>query len=143
MKDTRKCHPFVFPDFSHSYSFFAARLNCKRRQGCQMVCFQTQNPNLGKFWRALEWKMFVYFMTIWNNLRPFDIIYGRLVKFVVIWYIFPILVCLDQEKSGNPERRHAMYTFNASFLKAVGGQFIINLYRCNSVELFFKNGPCF
>jgi hypothetical protein len=21
---------------------------------------------------------------------------------VVIWYIFPILVCLDQEKSGNP-----------------------------------------
>jgi hypothetical protein len=23
-------------------------------QGCQMVCFQTKNPNLGKFWRALE-----------------------------------------------------------------------------------------
>jgi hypothetical protein len=22
-------------------------------QGCQMVCFQTMNPNLGKFWRAL------------------------------------------------------------------------------------------
>jgi hypothetical protein len=22
-------------------------------------------------------------------------------SFVVIWYIFPILVCLDQEKSGN------------------------------------------
>jgi hypothetical protein len=21
---------------------------------------------------------------------------------VVIWYIFPVLVCLDQEKSGNP-----------------------------------------
>jgi hypothetical protein len=20
-------------------------------QGCQMVCFQTKNPNLGKFWR--------------------------------------------------------------------------------------------
>jgi hypothetical protein len=26
-------------------------------QGCQMVLFQTRNPNLGKFWRALEWKM--------------------------------------------------------------------------------------
>jgi hypothetical protein len=26
-------------------------------QGCQMVCFRTKNPNLGKFWRALEWKM--------------------------------------------------------------------------------------
>jgi hypothetical protein len=35
---------------------------------------------------------------------PFGIIYGSLV--VVIWYIFyifPYLVCLDQEKSGNPE----------------------------------------
>jgi hypothetical protein len=21
-------------------------------QGCQMVCFQTKNPNLGKFWRV-------------------------------------------------------------------------------------------
>jgi hypothetical protein len=24
------------------------------KQGCQMVSFQTKNPNLGKFWRALE-----------------------------------------------------------------------------------------
>jgi hypothetical protein len=23
-------------------------------QGCQMVCFQTKNPNVGKIWRALE-----------------------------------------------------------------------------------------
>jgi hypothetical protein len=23
-------------------------------QGCQMVCFHTENPNLGKFWRALD-----------------------------------------------------------------------------------------
>jgi hypothetical protein len=23
-------------------------------QGCQMVCFQTKNPNIGKIWRALE-----------------------------------------------------------------------------------------
>jgi hypothetical protein len=48
-------------------------------QGCQMVYFQTKNPNLGKFWMALEWKMLVYFMTICNILRPFGIIYGRLV----------------------------------------------------------------
>jgi uncharacterized protein (DUF779 family) len=26
-------------------------------QGCQMVCFPTKNTNLGKFWRALDWKM--------------------------------------------------------------------------------------
>jgi hypothetical protein len=29
-------------------------------QGCQMVCIQTKNPNLGKFWRVLQWKMLVY-----------------------------------------------------------------------------------
>jgi hypothetical protein len=37
----------------------------------------------------------VYFMCIWYILVSFGI-------FMVIWYIFPVLVCLDQEKSGNP-----------------------------------------
>jgi hypothetical protein len=27
-------------------------------------------------------------MTIWNILRPFGIIYGLLVQFVVIWYVW-------------------------------------------------------
>jgi hypothetical protein len=34
-----------------------------------MVCFQTENHNLGKIWSALEWKMLLYWlycMTIWN-----------------------------------------------------------------------------
>jgi hypothetical protein len=44
-------------------------------QGCQMVCFQTKNRNLGKFRKALEWKMLVYIMTVWNILRPFGIMY--------------------------------------------------------------------
>jgi hypothetical protein len=35
-------------------------------QGCQMVCFQTKNPKLGKFGRVLQWKMLVYFMDIWS-----------------------------------------------------------------------------
>jgi hypothetical protein len=35
-----------------------------REQGCQMVCFQSKNPNLGRFWSALGWKMLVYFMVI-------------------------------------------------------------------------------
>jgi hypothetical protein len=47
--------------------------NTHREQSCQMVYFQTKNPNLGKFWRALEWIMWVYFMTIWNTLWPFGI----------------------------------------------------------------------
>jgi hypothetical protein len=29
-------------------------------RGCRMAYFQTKNPNLGKFWRVLEWKMLVY-----------------------------------------------------------------------------------
>jgi hypothetical protein len=37
-------------------------------QGCQMIYFQTKNPNLGKFWRALKWKMLTYFTAIWNIL---------------------------------------------------------------------------
>jgi hypothetical protein len=45
----------------------------------QMVCFQTKNPNLGKFWRVLQWKMMVYFMDTWSNLRSFVIFYGHLV----------------------------------------------------------------
>jgi hypothetical protein len=51
-----------------------------------MVCFQTKNPSLVKFWRALEWKMLLYFMTLWNIYglfgiiyALFGIIYGRLV----------------------------------------------------------------
>jgi hypothetical protein len=42
-------------------------------------------------------------------LWPFGIFYGHLVNFVAIWYslwsfgiFFPVLVCLDREKSGNP-----------------------------------------
>jgi hypothetical protein len=48
-------------------------------QGCQMVCFQTKNPNLGNFWRALDWKMLIYFMAICN-------INGHLGSFMAIWY---------------------------------------------------------
>jgi hypothetical protein len=44
-----------------------------------MAYFQTKNPDLGKICRALERKMLSYFMTIWNILVPFGIIYGRLV----------------------------------------------------------------
>jgi hypothetical protein len=39
-------------------------------QGCQMVCFQTKNINLGKFWWVLQWKILVHFKTIWSILRP-------------------------------------------------------------------------
>jgi hypothetical protein len=91
----------LFSATSRSTNVAAAAAN--PYQGCQMVYFQkNKNPYLGKFWRAFDWKTFAYFMTIWYILRPFGKIYGRLVPFVVIWYIFSILVCWDQAKSGNP-----------------------------------------
>jgi hypothetical protein len=61
-------------------------------QGCQMVCFQTKNPYLGKFWRALDWKMLRSFMAIWNILRTYGKFYDHLVHNVLIWYIFPASV---------------------------------------------------
>jgi hypothetical protein len=67
-----------------------------------MVCFQIKNPNLDKFWRALHWKMLLYFMPIWNILQTFGIFYSHLVHFVFIWYIFSGFGIMYQEKSGNP-----------------------------------------
>jgi hypothetical protein len=45
-----------------------------------VACFQTKYPNLGKLWRALQWKM-------WAFLWPFSTFYGHLVHFMAIWYI--------------------------------------------------------
>jgi hypothetical protein len=63
-----------------------------------MVYFQTENPNLGKFWRVLQWKMLVYFMYIWYTYFTFicDILwtFGILFRFGV----------LQKEKSGNTGR---------------------------------------
>jgi hypothetical protein len=73
-----------------------------KEQSCQMVYFQTENPNLGHFWRVLQSKMLTYFMYSWSILQPFGILWGHLVYFVVIWYIFPRFGILYQEKSGNP-----------------------------------------
>jgi hypothetical protein len=72
-------------------------MNPCREQGCQMVYLQAKNPNLGKFWRILQRKILVYFMSIRYILRPFAIFYGHLVYFLVIWYIFPILVSCSKK----------------------------------------------
>jgi hypothetical protein len=58
-----------------------------------MVCFQTKNPNMGKYWRVLLWKILVYLMTIWSILRPLEIFYSHLVYFVVsLLFFYPVLV---------------------------------------------------
>jgi hypothetical protein len=48
-----------------------------------MAFFKTQNLNLSKFWRALQWKMLVYFIAIWS--KYFAAIWYRYIA--VIWYI--------------------------------------------------------
>jgi hypothetical protein len=63
---------YLYYHYQHFFTLSTGHLN----QGCQMVCFQTKNPNLGKFWRVLDWKMFIcifyghweYFMEIWEIL---------------------------------------------------------------------------
>jgi hypothetical protein len=87
-----------------------------------MVYFQTKNPNLGKFWTALDWKMLIYLMAIWNIL-------GR---FRVIWYILgsfgifpPILVfCTMKNLAGefDPKRRD-LGIENSLFVLTKNGRF--------------------
>jgi hypothetical protein len=51
------------------------------------VYFRTQHPNLGKFWRALDRRMLIYFMTIW---------------YIWCWFgIFSGFGIMYKEKSGN------------------------------------------
>jgi hypothetical protein len=77
-------------------------------------------------------------MSFWNILRPFGIIYSLLVLFVVIWYIFSVLVCLDQEKSGNPAKDAFNPLFN--FLKGQSDICVLSLFRVQAevAETFMK-----
>jgi hypothetical protein len=70
-----------------------------------MVYFQTKNQNLGKFLRALDWKMLTLFMASRNFLKTFGEFYDHLVHFVLILYIFSGFGITYQEKSGNPVPR--------------------------------------
>jgi hypothetical protein len=54
-----------------------------------MVCFQTKNPNLDKFWRALEWKMRVHFISHWGYFTVIGDILWPFGNVVEIWYSFP------------------------------------------------------
>jgi hypothetical protein len=61
-------------------------------QGCQVVYFQTKNPYLGKFLRALDWKMLNYFTGIWNILRTIRIFYDHLVHLFRFLYRVPRII---------------------------------------------------
>jgi hypothetical protein len=82
-------------------------------KGCQMVYFRTKNPNLGKFWRTLEWKMLVYFMVFWNILRTLGIFYAHLATLCSFGIFSPVLVyCVKKnlatlQMSQNSQREHS------------------------------------
>jgi hypothetical protein len=66
--------------------------------------------NIAMFYEHLE-----YFAAIWYNLQPFGIVCGHLVY-------FSVLVCLDQEKSGNPDLECAFVVsciYNAIALRSI------------------------
>jgi hypothetical protein len=62
-----------------------------------------KNPDVGIFWKALEWKIFdgllayyIHFAVIWHTMSSFGIFCCHLVYYVVIWYImlsFGIFCC--------------------------------------------------
>jgi hypothetical protein len=48
-------------------------------QGCQMVCIQTKNPNLGKIWRVEQWKILIDIRAIWYIFWSFGLFFPVLV----------------------------------------------------------------
>jgi hypothetical protein len=63
-----------------------------------MEYFQTKNPDLGKFWRVLQWKLLEYNTTIWSIFRILRVfVYVHFEHFMVLWYFFPDLVCCTKK----------------------------------------------
>jgi hypothetical protein len=79
-KKNTKAKQIIESSVSKAQAAFQTRAHW---QGCQMVCFQTKNSNLDKFWRALYRKLFLLFLYFWQ----FRIFYGDLGYFMTIWYI--------------------------------------------------------
>jgi hypothetical protein len=55
-----------------------------------MAYFHSKNHSLSKCWRALEWKMMVYLIRIWNILVYFGAIGYSLLSFGISfpsWYV--------------------------------------------------------
>jgi hypothetical protein len=83
----------------HKYDFVSKNKLAQilsHNQGCQMVSFQTKNPNLGKFWWALDWKMLIYINSMANRNIFTDIcdILWPIMYYILCsyWYILPVWV---------------------------------------------------
>jgi hypothetical protein len=98
-------------------------------QCCQMVYFQTKNFNLGNTWKVyLPMEAFGIFMAILSILRPICILYGNLVHFVVIWYIFSRFGMLYRVKYGNTVMYQSVVTLLDCHPKLVSWTLATYLY---------------
>jgi hypothetical protein len=107
-----------------------------------MVYFPTKNPNLGKFWKVLQWTMMVF-------LGPFCLFYGQMVyllsgQLVCTFYAhliyFSRFGMLYREKSGNPAwdvnrvaRRFNSIPKNSNFLFILECLGVENLGVCYAI----------
>jgi hypothetical protein len=74
-----------------------------------MVCFQTKNPDLGKFWRVLDWKRFIYFIAIWC-------FYGDLGYFMAICYtLYSFFVAILPSQHPPQRQPDNLYSFGTFF----------------------------
>jgi hypothetical protein len=55
-----------------------------------MADFLTKNPNMGKFWRDLQWKMLVCFIALRSILGHFGLFCLNLLYLMVIWFWYVI-----------------------------------------------------
>jgi hypothetical protein len=97
-----------------------------------MVYFQTENPNSGKFWRALKYVFLEYFMAIWDILRPFGVFYGHFGHLVVIWYILLRFGLFYQEKIWQPWNGPSKNSIDCVGVKAGTKRRLKNSIRKNS-----------
>jgi hypothetical protein len=90
-------------------------------QDCHMVYFHSKTPDLGLFLRALDWKMLVYFMAlfeyftaIWYILWPFVIFYGHLVNLWKFGFSSVLVYCNSKNlaillSTGSVKSTYALY----------------------------------
>jgi hypothetical protein len=75
----------------------------------QFFCTKFLDPDLDSSHQGCQTKNHIWVNFLgscngrcWYVLWTFDVFYGHLVYFVVIWYILPRFGMLNREKSGNP-----------------------------------------
>jgi hypothetical protein len=108
-----------------------------------MVYFETKNPTLGKFWRVLQRKMLVHFMTIYCILRPLEIFWGHSVYFVAIWHFPPVLECCTMKNLATLPQQADDKCWSDTFLTMICfiAQKVTKMYDLFKVTYIYKFRP--